>query len=159
MPIDPEKLAKLQKASGPKKVGGSRIKVKKGSKNTEADDTKLQATLKKLNAVTLDGVDEANFFKNDGNVLHFNRVGVQQAAQYNTHTFTGYAQEKPLNELIPGILPQMGAENLNMLQQLAERLQNNKAALNELNQEANAGAAGADDEEVPTLVENFDDVE
>ncbi|KAH3665919.1 hypothetical protein OGAPHI_004108 [Ogataea philodendri] len=143
MPIDPEKLAKLQKASA-KKVGGQRIKAKKINKSAEADDTQLQNTLKKLNAEVLTGIEEANFFKDDGKVLHFNRVGVQAAAAYNTYTFSGFAQEKTLPELLPNILPQLGAENLNMLQQIAEQIQKGKGG---------ADASKEDEEDVPELTE------
>ncbi|KAF6069336.1 NAC domain family protein [Candida albicans] len=92
MPVDPEKLAKLQKSSA-KKVGG---------------------------------VEEANFFREDGKVLHFNRVGVQGAPASNTFAFTGYPQEKNITQLIPQILPQLGAENLEILRQLAEQIQSVK---------------------------------
>ncbi|KAG7879875.1 hypothetical protein KL905_001368 [Ogataea polymorpha] len=143
MPIDPEKLAKLQKASA-KKVGGQRIKAKKVNKSAEADDTQLQNTLKKLNAEVLTGIEEANFFKEDGKVLHFNRVGVQAAAAYNTYTFSGFAQEKTLPELIPNILPQLGAENLSMLQKLAEQFQGSQAG---------ASTASKEEEDVPELTE------
>lgn len=148
MPIDPEKLAKLQKGA-PKKVGGARVKAKKVDKSAEADDTKLQAALQKFQTQTLDGVEEANFFKNDGKVLHFPRVGVQAAAQYNTYTFTGYPQEKNVTELIPNILPQLGAENLEMLQKIAQQIQQ---------QQGKAGEEAKGDEDIPELVEgeNFE---
>lgn len=155
MPIDPEKLAKLQKASAAKKVGGSRVKAKKNTKS-EQDDTKLIEALGKLNAQKIDGVEEANFFKQDGKVLHFNRVGVQGAAQANTFSFTGYPQEKEITQLIPQILPQLGAENLEILKKLADQIQAGKAP------DVNAAKpnTGADDD-VPDLTEGqkFDEVE
>lgn len=151
MPIDPEKLAKLQK-SGAKKVGGARVKAKKV--RSEVDDVKLMESLAKLKAVKVENVEEANFFKEDGKVLHFPRVGVQAAHQSNTFAFTGYPQEKDITLLIPNILPHLGAENLNALKQLAEQIQAGKAPT-----EFNAGEAGDDD--IPDLVagEKFDDVE
>ncbi|CUM45340.1 Nascent polypeptide-associated complex subunit beta [Debaryomyces fabryi] len=155
MPVDPEKLAKLQKASAAKKVGGSRVKAKKNVK-TEQDDTKLIEALGKLKAQKIEGIEEANFFREDGKVLHFNRVGVQGAAQHNTFALTGYPQEKDVTQLIPQILPQLGAENLEILRKLAEQIQAGKNP--ELN--AGAGAEGAE-EEIPDLIEGqkFDDVE
>ncbi|CUM68030.1 uncharacterized protein PRCAT00005745001 [Priceomyces carsonii] len=152
MPVDPEKLAKLQKATA-KKVGGSRVKTKKGSKS-EQDDVKLMETLGKLKATKIDGIEEANFFREDGKVLHFNRVGVQGAAANNTFAFTGYPQEKDVTQLIPQILPQLGAENLEILRKLAEQIQAGK----------NPGELKGDapgDENIPDLVEGqkFDDVE
>ncbi|EMG49514.1 EGD1 Nascent polypeptide-associated complex subunit beta [Candida maltosa Xu316] len=124
MPVDPEKLKKLQNSSA-KKIGGSRIKAKKVVK-TEQDDTKLIEALGKLKATKIEGVEEANFFKEDGKVLHFNRVGVQGAPASNTFTFSGYAQEKSITQMIPQILPQLGAENLEILRQLAEQIQAGK---------------------------------
>jgi nascent polypeptide-associated complex subunit beta len=149
MPIDQEKLAKLQK-QGNNKVGGIRRKVKKSSAKPSADDSKLQATLQKLNVQTLDGVTEANFFKEDGKVLHFNRVGVQAAAANNTYGFYGIPQEKEIQELLPNIIPQLGAENLDFLTQLAQQLRQNQAG--------QAPAEGAEEEDIPDLVEgeNFD---
>ncbi|CAM9016772.1 hypothetical protein WICANDRAFT_26916 [Wickerhamomyces anomalus NRRL Y-366-8] len=149
MPIDQEKLAKLQKQSN-NKVGGIRRKAKKPTQKPSADDSKLQATLQKLNVQTLDGVEEANFFKDDGKVLHFNRVGVQAADQHNTYGFYGIPQEKEITELIPNIIPQLGAENLDILSKLAAQLQQQKGAAPE-------GKAEGDDE-IPDLVEgeNFE---
>ncbi|CAD1808516.1 NAC domain family protein [Candida parapsilosis] len=156
MPVDPEKLAKLQKSTA-KKVGGSRVKAKKGVK-TEQDDTKLIETLGKLKATKIEGVQEANFFKEDGKVLHFNRVGVQGAPASNTFAFTGYPQEKNITQLIPQILPQLGAENLEILRQLAEQIQAGKTP-----NDINTGAAAANEEgneDIPDLVDQkFDDVE
>lgn len=154
MPIDPEKLAKLQKA-GPKKVGGARVKAKKVV--SQVDDVKLMESLGKLKAVKVENVEEANFFKENGKVLHFNRVGVQAASQSNTFAFTGYPQEKDLTQLIPSILPHLGAENLEVLQRLAEQIQAGRAPT-----ELDAGAAaGEGDEDIPELVsgEKFDEVE
>lgn len=115
MPIDQEKLAKLQKLSIKNKVGGTRRKQTKksgSSANANKDDTKLQAQLAKLHAVTIDNVAEANFFKADGNVMHFNKVGIQVAPQHNTSVFYGLPQEKGLQELFPGIISQMGPESI-----------------------------------------------
>lgn len=152
MPIDPEKLAKLQK-TGSKKVGGARVKAKKAS-SSEQDDTKLIEALGKLKSQKIEGIEEANFFREDGKVLHFNRVGVQSAAQHNTFAFTGYPQEKDVTQLIPQILPQLGAENLEVLRKLAEQLQAGKTP-------EELSAAGEGDEDIPDLVEGekFDEVE
>lgn len=124
MPVDQEKLAKLQKLSANNKVGGTRRKMTKKAGSTGGkDDTKLQAQLAKFKAVTIDNVEEANFFKSDGTVMHFNKVGIQTAPQHNTTVFYGIPQEKSLQELFPGIIPQLGAESINALTQLAAQLQ------------------------------------
>lgn len=35
------------------------------------DDKKLQTSLKKLNVQPIQGIEEVNMFKSDGNVIHF----------------------------------------------------------------------------------------
>ena len=152
MPIDQEKLAKLQKLSAKNKIGGTRRKLtKKPSSNANAqkDDTKLQAQLAKLHAVTIDNVAEANFFKNDGKVLHFNKVGVQTVPHYNTSVFYGIPQEKGLQELFPGIISQLGAESIQALAQLASQMQN----LQQKGAEVEAADEEKKDEDIPELVE------
>ncbi|AMD22570.1 HHL200Wp [Eremothecium sinecaudum] len=151
MPIDQEKLAKLQKLSANNKVGGTRRKLAKkstGGNNSNKDDTKLQSQLAKLKAVTIDNVEEANFFKEDGNVLHFNKVGVQVAPQHNTSVFYGIPQEKSLQEMFPGIIPQMGSESIEALTQLASQLQATKLGENA----GNAKDEGKEDD-IPDLIE------
>ncbi|AET38255.1 Egd1p Ecym_2535 [Eremothecium cymbalariae DBVPG len=162
MPIDQEKLAKLQKLSANNKVGGTRRKLAKkagSSGSSSKDDTKLQSQLSKLKAVTIDHVEEANFFKEDGNVLHFNKVGVQVAPQHNTSVFYGIPQEKSLQDLFPGIIPQLGAESINALTQMAAQLQGGQAG----QQHGDLDSIGnKKDEDIPELVQgqSFDaDVE
>ncbi|CCF59561.1 hypothetical protein KAFR_0H01510 [Kazachstania africana CBS 2517] len=124
MPIDQEKLAKLQKLSNTNKVGGTRRKTAKKTNSSSAaaakDDTKLLSQLAKFKAVTLDNIAEANFFKEDGTVTHFDRVGVQMSQEYNLTAVYGIAQEKKLDEMFPGIIPQLGAEAYMALNQLNE---------------------------------------
>ncbi|KAH3678439.1 hypothetical protein WICMUC_001456 [Wickerhamomyces mucosus] len=147
MPIDQEKLAKLQKLNA-NKVGGVRRKASKPAGKPTADDSKLQATLQKFNVQTLDNIEEANFFTESGKVLHFNRVGVQSAPQHNVHGFYGIPQEKEITELIPGIIPHLGAENLEVLSKLAAQIQSQ--------QKAGSAAPAEGDDEIPELVEGED---
>lgn len=107
-------------------------------------------------------VREVNFFKDDGNVLHFKRSAVQAAAQSNTYAVYGRPEEKTLPELLPGILPQLGSENLDVLKQLAESIQKNGG----LNAAQAAELAQSHDhdhdhdhahDDIPDLVENFDE--
>lgn len=126
----------------------SRRKLAKKTGTSSKDDTKLQAQLQKLRAVTIDNVAEANFFKDDGTVLHFNKVGVQVAPQHNTSVFYGIPQTKGLQELFPGIISQMGAEAISALTQMASQLQSAEAQ--------KAAAPEADegkDIDIPNLVE------
>jgi nascent polypeptide-associated complex subunit beta len=45
--------------------------VRKAKPSGAQDDKKLQAALKKLNVQPIQGVEEVNMFRDDGNVLHF----------------------------------------------------------------------------------------
>ncbi|EGV92785.1 Transcription factor BTF3 [Cricetulus griseus] len=90
-------------------------------------------------------------FTNQGTVIHFNNPKVQVSLAVNTFTITGHAEKKQLTEMLPSILRQLGADNLTSLRRPAEALPKQsvggKASL----------AAGEDDDEVPDLVENFDE--
>ena len=50
--------------------GTPRRKTKKAHKPTVADDKKLQSALKKLNAQSVQGIEEVNLFKDDGKIIH-----------------------------------------------------------------------------------------
>merc|ERR1719431_688023 len=119
------------------------------------DDKKLQSSLKKLSVNNIPGIEEVNMIKDDGTVIHFNNPKVQASLAANTFAVTGHAENKQITEMLPGILNQLGAESLTHLKRLA----------------SNVGAGGMggaveaagtmdeeDDDEVPDLVENFDEV-
>ncbi|KAG0668134.1 nascent polypeptide-associated complex beta subunit [Maudiozyma exigua] len=126
MPIDQEKLAKLQALSNKNKVGGARRKTGNKTAGSSAavarDDSKLYSTIAKLHGITVDNVAEANFFHEDGSVLHFNKVGLQMAKDYNTSVVYGIPEKKKLDEMFPQILPQLGAEAYQALAQLEAQL-------------------------------------
>ncbi|ODQ68236.1 nascent polypeptide-associated complex subunit beta [Nadsonia fulvescens var. elongata DSM 6958] len=147
MPVDQEKLAKLQKATRIGGKGTPRRKAKRAPKvdnsvQVAAENQKLQQALQKLNAQTVPGIEEVNMFQEDGKVLNFNRVQVQGSVPDNTFAVFGNSKEKELTDLMPGILAQMGPESLSQLQKIVEQLK--------LGQEGPAGEAG---DEVPELVE------
>ncbi|GFZ42948.1 Nascent polypeptide-associated complex subunit beta [Saitozyma sp. JCM 24511] len=165
--MDKDKLAKLQAQV---RIGGKgtprRKQVKKSVTATQGDDRKVQAALKKLGVQPITGVEEVNMFKEDGNVLHFSQPRVHAALPSNTLAVYGPGQTKELTELVPGILNQLGPDSLANLRRLAESYQSMTAR----QAAAAAGAAGADaegekkegevdDEEIPDLVENFDEAE
>lgn len=97
-------------------------------------------------------------FKEDGTVLHFPKVHVEGSVASNTFAISGASQQKDIAELIPDILPQMGQDALLQLQQAAVQF-------SKLQEQAKKAAAtgGADaakeagDDEIPNLVENFED--
>merc|ERR1711934_435703 len=141
-----EKLKALQAQVRIGGKGTARRKKKVVHRTATTDDKKLQSSLKKLSV---------NNIKDDGSVIHFNNPKVQASLAANTFAVTGHAENKQITEMLPGILNQLGAESLTHLKRLASNV-------------GGAGVGGAmeaannmeeeDDDEVPDLVENFDEV-
>eukprot|EP01117_Protostelium_nocturnum_P002864 TRINITY_DN13787_c0_g1_i1.p1 TRINITY_DN13787_c0_g1~~TRINITY_DN13787_c0_g1_i1.p1 ORF type:complete len:166 (+),score=52.37 TRINITY_DN13787_c0_g1_i1:64-498(+) len=140
--MNPDKLSKLaaQVRTGGK--GSVRRKKKVPHKSSSTDDKKLQATLKRLGCNQIPGIEEVNFFNDDDTVTHFKNVKVTGNPQANTYVIAGTAEKKKLQDLLPGIISQLGQENL---RKLAESFAQGKG-----------GDAGKDDD-VPDLVENFEE--
>lgn len=156
--MDKGNLERYQKAAQTGGKGTPRRKVKRtnnNSKNSTADDKKLQNALKKLNVQPIQGIEEVNMFKEDGNVIHFSAPKVHAAVPSNTFAIYGNGEEKELTQLVPGILNQLGPESLASLRKLAESYQNlhKKEA-----GEGNGGKKDDDEDDIPDLVagENFE---
>lgn len=148
--MNPEKLKKLQAQAAQVRIGGKgsvRRKKKVVHVTPGADEKKMQSSLKQLNTTPLAGVEEANMIKTDGTVIHFNNPKVQASGSSSMFVINGQGEEKRITDLLPGILGQLGRDNIDQLQRI---LMENWAKRND--------AADDDDEEVPTLVENFDEV-
>ena len=139
--------------------GSVRRKKKVSNRSSSAQsDAKLSTTLKKLGATNIPGIEEVNFFKEDGKVIHFKNPKVQAAIAANTYVISGPSDTKPLQELLPQIVSQLGMDNLAQLQGMGGMAG------------AGAGMPGAgatipegddddDDDDVPDLVEgNFEEV-
>jgi nascent polypeptide-associated complex subunit beta len=140
--------AKLKAKFGDVRTGGKgsvRRTKKTGAKPAGADDKKLQGTLKKLGCQPIPAIEEINMFMNTGEVIHFVNPKLQASIPANVFVVSGHSEIKPLQELLPGIASQLGAENLMALKKLAE-------------QAFAAQAAGHNDEDIPNLVENFEEV-
>ena len=88
--------------------------------------------------------------KDDGTVIHFNNPKVQASLAANTFAITGHAETKKITEMVPGILSQLRAENFAHLKSLAPTL-GAEGVLSGLEND------DAGDDDVPDLVENFDD--
>merc|ERR1719293_319141 len=132
---------------------GTARRTKKASHSSQGvDDKQLQAQLKRLGVNNIPGIEEVNMFKEDGSVIHFSAPKVQASVSANTYVVTGHAENKRLEELLPGIINQLGPDNLVNLKRIAEGY----AAA------GGAGAAGgqaADEEDdIPDIGENFEDV-
>merc|ERR1711953_500230 len=148
--MNPEKLKKLQNEVRLGGKGTARRKKKVVHKTTATDDKKLQSSLKKLAVNTIPNIEEVNMIRDDGTALHFNNPKVQASLAANTFAITGHAENKQLTEMLPGILNQLGAEGLSNLRRLAEQLPKGRVA-ETLDEE------GDDDDDVPDLVDNFDE--
>jgi len=143
---------KLNKLSSQVRIGGkgtARRKKKVVHRTATTDDKKLQNSLKKLTVNPIPGIEEVNMIKDDGTVIHFNNPKVQASLAANTFAITGQAETKRIPDMVPGILSQLRAENFSHLKQLA----NVQTVGNEF---ANA-TIDEDEDEVPDLVENFDE--
>merc|ERR1712115_112869 len=151
-----EKLKQLQAQV---RIGGKgtvRRKKKVVHRTATTDDKKLQSSLKKLSVNNIPGIEEVNMIKDDGTVIHFNNPKVQASLAANTFAVTGHAENKQITEMLPGILNQLGAESLAPLKRLASNVSGGQGM------GGMEGAGGAmdeeEDDEVPDLVENFDEV-
>eukprot|EP00475_Leptophrys_vorax_P023451 TRINITY_DN3208_c0_g1_i1.p1 TRINITY_DN3208_c0_g1~~TRINITY_DN3208_c0_g1_i1.p1 ORF type:complete len:173 (+),score=62.44 TRINITY_DN3208_c0_g1_i1:188-706(+) len=151
--MDPKVAEKLKAKFGHaavKQTGGKgTIRRKKAAvkgKSSTQDDKKLQATLKKLNVNSIPAIEEVNLFKDDNTVIHFSNPKVQASIPAHTYVVSGTAQVKNLAEMLPSVISQLGADNIESLKKLVGAYQ---AA-------AAAGGAGGAEDEVPDLVDNFE---
>mmetsp|Transcript_2142 Transcript_2142/g.2447 ORF Transcript_2142/g.2447 Transcript_2142/m.2447 type:complete len:148 (-) Transcript_2142:54-497(-) len=143
--------AKLDRMAKNVRTGGKhsvRRKRKVTKRSNNSGDQKLNNVLKRLNANAIPQVDEINMFRADGSVLHFQQPQLKASIQSNTFVINGLGEDKGLQELLPGIINQLGPEMMNNLRALAES-----------QGFAGEGAEGAevpdlaDDAEVPALEE------
>lgn len=139
-----EKLKKLQEQVRIGGKGTPRRKKKVVHSTPATDDKKLQSSLKKLAVNTIPGIEEVNIIKNDGTVIHFNNPKTQASLVTNTFAITGHGENKEITEMLPGILSQLGPDGLNQLKRIANEIVSSKKL--------------AEDDDVPDLVENFDEV-
>lgn len=123
--------------------GSVRRKKKAVHKTTTTDDKRLQNTLKRLGVNTIPGIEEVNIFK-DETVIHFVNPKVQASIAANTWVVSGASQTKKLQDLLPGIINQLGPDNLANLKRIAQQYQREGAPVPE---------ADEDDDDVPDLVE------
>ncbi|OWK12406.1 hypothetical protein Celaphus_00003423 [Cervus elaphus hippelaphus] len=114
--------------------------------------TKLQAQVCIVGIDNISVTEEVNVFTNQGTVIHFNNPKVQAPLAANTFTITGHAESKQLAEMLPSILNQLGADSLISLRRLAEALPKQS-----VDGKAPLATGEDDDDEVPDLVENFDE--
>ncbi|XP_073117009.1 basic transcription factor 3 isoform X2 [Elaeis guineensis] len=137
---------KLMRMAGAVRTGGKgsmRRKKKAIHKTTTTDDKRLQSTLKRIGVNAIPAIEEVNIFKDDL-VIQFLNPKVQASIAANTWVVSGSPQTK-LQDLLPGIINQLGPDNLDNLRRLAEQFQ--KQA-----QPADGANTQDDDDDVPELV-------
>merc|ERR1712187_970289 len=100
--------------------GTARRTKKVAHQNHGADEKQLQAQLKRLGVNNIPGIEEVNMFTQDGGVIHFNAPKVQAAVASNTFVISGHGENKRIEELLPGIINQLGPDNLANLKRIAE---------------------------------------
>jgi len=155
MSFNPTKLQAFLKtkstAATAARTGGKgtvRRKHKIIRKAATHDDKRLKTTLNKLNVRDIPAIEEVNLFKDDGTVVHFAAPKVQASIAANTYVVSGNAETKKLQDLLPGIINQLGPDNLEDLKKIYATYS-----------QAEPPKAGEDEEdEVPELVSNFEDV-
>lgn len=150
--MNAEKLKQLQAQVRIGGKGTARRKKKVVHRTATTDDKKLQSSLKKLSVNNIPGIEEVNMIKEDGQVIHFNNPKVQASLAANTFAITGHAETKQITEMLPGILNQLGAESLSNLKKLATTVSSGGDAIKPTTEDIDE-----EDDEVPDLVENFDE--
>ncbi|XP_038969148.1 transcription factor BTF3-like [Rattus norvegicus] len=149
--MNQEKLAKLQAQV---LIGGTGTAPRKKvvHRAAMADDKRLRFSLQKLGVNSISGIEEVNVFTNRGTVTHFNNPKVQASLAANTFPITGHVETKQLTEMLPSILNQLGADSLTSLRKPAEAL-----ARQSVDGKAPLAIGEEEEDEVPDLVENFDE--
>ncbi|RNA14722.1 Transcription factor BTF3 -like protein [Brachionus plicatilis] len=150
-----EKLKRLQQQASSVVIGGKGVPRRKKKiihKTASTDDKKLQSSLKKLTVNHIPGIDEVNMFKDNGEVINFVNPKVQASLTSNIFAISGHSETKPLTEMLPTIMQQLGGDNMFNLKNLAKELEKTAQEL-----KVNQGTEAAQDEEIPELVENFDE--
>ncbi|KAM7255694.1 hypothetical protein ACFE04_008592 [Oxalis oulophora] len=141
-----EKLAKMAGAVRTGGKGTIRRKKKAIHKTTTTDDKRLQSTLKRIGVNAIPAIEEVNIFKDDV-VIQFLNPKVQASIAANTWVVSGSPQTKKLQDILPGIINQLGPDNLDNLRKLAEQFQKQVPGAG-----PNVTTQEEDDDDVPELV-------
>ncbi|XP_018834937.1 nascent polypeptide-associated complex subunit beta-like [Juglans microcarpa x Juglans regia] len=143
--MDRERLMKMASAVRTGGKGSMRRKKKAVHKATTTDDKRLQSTLKRIGVNTIPAIEEVNIFKDDA-VIQFLNPKVQASIAANTWVVSGSPQTKKLQDILPGIINQLGPDNLENLRKLAEQFQKQQPPTSA------QPTQDDDDDEVPELV-------
>lgn len=107
----------------------------------------------------INAVEEVNIFKDDGNVIHIVAPKIQASIPSNTYVVTGATEVKRLEELLPGILTQLGPESMDYLRAYAEAMgaKPPKAGGAGVETIAEGDEEEEEEDQVPDLLENFEE--
>uniref|UniRef100_A0ACD6AC05 Uncharacterized protein n=1 Tax=Avena sativa TaxID=4498 RepID=A0ACD6AC05_AVESA len=147
---------RLMKMAGAVRTGGKgtvRRKKKAVHKTATTDDKRLQSTLKRVGVNTIPAIEEVNIFKEDL-VIQFTSPKVQASIAANTWVVSGTPQTKKLQDVLPGIINQLGPDNMEHLKRIAEEMQKQVAAAGTIQ------GKEENDDDVPELVpgQTFEEV-
>jgi len=147
---------KLMRMAGAVRTGGKgtvRRKKKAVHKTTSTDDKRLQNTLKRLGVNTIPGIEEVNIFQG-AEVINFSNPKVQASIAANTYVVSGPAQVKKVQDMLPGIMNQLGPESMQDLRKMVGQM-NAGGGLGGIREvEEDEEDDDDDDDDVPELVDN-----
>ena len=82
----------------------------------------LQGALKKLGVSPIGDIEEVNLIMDNGNVVHFSHPKVQASIPSNTYVVSGHSETKKLADMLPGIMNQLGVENVGQLKNIHQSM-------------------------------------
>ncbi len=94
--------------------GSVRRKKKVVRSGAGGDGKKVAETLKRAGVQPLPGCEEANLFRDDGTVIHFDNPKVQANVNANTYYISGKPEEKKASEMssdLASALAAMGGDD------------------------------------------------
>eukprot|EP00996_Jenningsia_fusiforme_P003318 NODE_4116_length_860_cov_68.053021_g3798_i0.p2 GENE.NODE_4116_length_860_cov_68.053021_g3798_i0~~NODE_4116_length_860_cov_68.053021_g3798_i0.p2 ORF type:complete len:143 (+),score=40.85 NODE_4116_length_860_cov_68.053021_g3798_i0:88-516(+) len=122
MPITKEMLERRAEMVRTGGSGSVRRTKKAVHRNTNVDDQKIQASLKKLGVNSIGEIEEVNLIHDNGTVTNFSNPKVSASIQSSMYVIAGHGQTKQIEEMMPSIMNQLGSEHLEKLKELAQTM-------------------------------------
>ena len=106
--------------------------------------------------------------REDGSVLHFTNPKVHASMNANTFVINGHGEHREVAEMLPGILNQLGPDDLANLRRIANGKMAARGNIEDDDIDDDCGDDdddedddddddGGDSDDIPPLLENFDD--
>ncbi|KAA3479189.1 basic transcription factor 3-like isoform X1 [Gossypium australe] len=152
---------RLMKMAGAVRTGGKgsmRRKKKAVHKTTTTDDKRLQSTLKRIGVNAIPAIEEVNIFKDDVVIQFINPKGRYSLIEVDCFKLLLLRTPGLLvallrqRDILPGIINQLGPDNLDNLRKLAEQFQKQAPGAGDGTGTGAVATQEEDDEEVPDLV-------